>query len=283
MQKSGNNKRGFTLVELLVVISIIALLLAILMPSLQKARAQAGAVICGSNQKQVLMAMLLYTEDQNGRVPYFQNPLWVPSKKAYYVTTDGWLGCILPYVKGGKQETMRISGANYYTPKAFAAVGNCPLAKDPASQYPPWSFGVNYPNIIDYSGKMAAAAGASADVLAKYRWEPLKISNIPAATMTFMDTGAWRWWVYNMSLFPLDTGDKDDDGCFTYSSELQAGGINIAYNGATFPHNKKANVALINGSVMRLARKDICTNANDVWGSKLNNCKKLRIPRPDCP
>ena len=51
---------GFTLVELLVVISIIALLLAILMPSLQKVREQAKMIACLSNQRQVGIAMNMY-------------------------------------------------------------------------------------------------------------------------------------------------------------------------------------------------------------------------------
>jgi len=56
---------GFTLVELLVVISIIALLLSILMPSLQKARESAKKVVCGSNLKQQALAHSLYSADND--------------------------------------------------------------------------------------------------------------------------------------------------------------------------------------------------------------------------
>ena len=56
-------KRGFTLIELLVVISIIALLIAILLPALQKAREAAGLSACASNQKQIALGILLYTQD----------------------------------------------------------------------------------------------------------------------------------------------------------------------------------------------------------------------------
>lgn len=60
---------GFTLVELLVVISIIALLLAILMPSLSKAREQAKMIICASNQKAIILAASAYQAGNNGKYP----------------------------------------------------------------------------------------------------------------------------------------------------------------------------------------------------------------------
>jgi len=66
MMQNIKIKKAFTLVELLVVISIIALLLAILMPSLSKAREQGRRVVCLSNTKQLSLAMMVYTEDNAG-------------------------------------------------------------------------------------------------------------------------------------------------------------------------------------------------------------------------
>ncbi len=62
-------RKGFTLIELLVVIAIIAILLAIMMPSLKKARNQAVSAMCQSNLKQWGTILTLYTDDNEGYLP----------------------------------------------------------------------------------------------------------------------------------------------------------------------------------------------------------------------
>src|SRR5690349_10106926 len=60
---------GFTLVELLVVIGIIAVLVGVLLPALSKARKQGYKALCESNQRQLVQAILIYAGNFKGSLP----------------------------------------------------------------------------------------------------------------------------------------------------------------------------------------------------------------------
>ena len=103
-------RKGFTLIELLVVIAIIALLMAILMPALQRVKKQARAVACQSKLKQWSLVVSMYTGDHNG---YFhqgwgsnqgKKSLWMDAWLPYYkdVTLRLCPSATKPYTEGGQ-------------------------------------------------------------------------------------------------------------------------------------------------------------------------------------
>jgi len=94
-------KLGFTLIELLVVIAIIAILAAILFPVFAKVREKARQSSCSSNMKQISLAFIQYTQDNDETYPWGDQFATAPNGTNWSGTHvgRGWAGKVFPYVK----------------------------------------------------------------------------------------------------------------------------------------------------------------------------------------
>lgn len=140
-------RRGFTLIELLVVVAIISLLMAILLPALNRAREQSRMTLCASNLRQLGLGAKLYAEENDDRFPATYTQHANPDKPGNPVEGYYWWHTLMreKYIPGE------------YTPKRGVSI--CPSNPKP---YAPFyddetravtSYGMNsYMSVIDNNG-----------------------------------------------------------------------------------------------------------------------------------
>jgi prepilin-type N-terminal cleavage/methylation domain-containing protein/prepilin-type processing-associated H-X9-DG protein len=90
MSSSRANRAGFTLVELLIVIGIIAILAGLLLPALAQAKSKAQRIRCQSNLRQINVGVVLYADDYNGRMPVAA-PHELGGPQGIVPASDPWL------------------------------------------------------------------------------------------------------------------------------------------------------------------------------------------------
>ncbi len=151
---SNRESSGFTLVELLVVITIIGILIALLLPAVQAAREAARRAQCTNNLKQLALGMLTHEQQNN----FFPSGGWSwewtgdPDRGAGRGQPGNWAYSILPYIEQQALHDLGTDGqANVVTPTQTAGaaqceqqmltVFNCP-SRRPALAYPFYNWGI---------------------------------------------------------------------------------------------------------------------------------------------
>jgi prepilin-type N-terminal cleavage/methylation domain-containing protein/prepilin-type processing-associated H-X9-DG protein len=245
------SSHGFTLVELLVVIGIIALLISILMPALTKARQSANQIACGSNLRQWGMAVQQYVSDHKGKLPPFWHDPSAPYGSAWDATLAKYIG--LKEISLGLSPTDQY---NLWVENFYKPIHRCP--SDPETYVS-----------ANYGG------GPSETIFAPFayptmtpggNWKLIGITEIPNASEVILFTEGYRS-VYSLYGWPPNQDTDDVAGNDTHSG-VWAGGAAPwwQYNGGhPKVHKGRVNICLVDGHVVNLTYKEWVDPDNGYW------------------
>jgi prepilin-type N-terminal cleavage/methylation domain-containing protein/prepilin-type processing-associated H-X9-DG protein len=162
---TAGRRAGFTLVELLVVIGIIAALIALVFPSLQRAREHANRAVCLNNLKQLYDAVWIYANGNGDQVPIGYRTASKQYNSMVFSTTAGNLWVLFGLMtQGGEMPDVRVL--------------YCPSEQNPKFQY-------NTPDNPWPTGTLPAANIQSGYAFRPIEQIPDDLTNIPAALLPF--------------------------------------------------------------------------------------------------
>ncbi len=233
------DRRGFTLVELLVVIGIIAVLIAMLLPALNRAREASNQVVCSSNLRQIGIVLRLYSEDNNGKLfqvnNYFDTFLMI-----YFGDNTIYDGQPLPG----------------HAPAGSAIYGGSPNLRCPsnAENTSTPSYGLNYVNEFSYSvWEYRSLPGQTG--LGSSR----NLSKIKDNIFLFCD--ATIWYVQPFDVFYAQYQMDPRDGILDTFSTSQP------FNNVAPRHNHYANFLFSDCSVSAYTVKQFVQNLGGIQGT----------------
>ncbi len=133
------SRRAFTLIELLVVIAVIAILMAILTPALNKAREQAKKIVCSGHMRGLGVAIRMYLDDYDGKTHNSPNQgLWDNAFEGGSVV-----------IKYGPNDGNAYWGIAYHPYAPNKKVFRCPSSRR-VDDWPEWGWGVKYQKYFRY-------------------------------------------------------------------------------------------------------------------------------------
>ena len=249
--------QAFTLIELVVVVAIIALLVAILLPSLNQAREIAEQAVCGSKTHQWALAFVLYDRD-NGTLPCVSSD----SLEVSFTYTIG------PYV-GYNYDDYAWGHLTQGDPSDFPPFWQCPSAPDM-----PKAYGQNYPNIIGYVNQDHRPS--------PWAHRPFSISEFSRPSETIVLGDVHRRAIYPPYGLPTYAPyfshwrpdmDWDGDGVFDTNTELYNWFIayaleEIPYNAIAPRHgDRMANMVFLDGHAGPMHINDLVDENRRLWGN----------------